>query len=138
VRRRRYFAYGSNMCAEQMAERCPGAIASGVAELPGWRFAINRRGVATLLKDPDACAAGLLWDLSAACEVALDRYEGIAGGHYRKLEMAVGGSQALVYLAADSRPGMPRSGYLERILTACDQLGIPTAEIASWARPVQP
>ncbi|MBT6103168.1 MAG: gamma-glutamylcyclotransferase, partial [Verrucomicrobia bacterium] len=28
-----YFAYGSNMCPEQMARRCPGGQALGQAEL---------------------------------------------------------------------------------------------------------
>jgi hypothetical protein len=51
-----------------------------VVELPGWRFVINRRGVATLLPEPGACAAGLVWHLTTACEAALDKYEGVAGG----------------------------------------------------------
>lgn len=47
--RRLYFAYGSNMDeAAQMAERCPGAEVIGLATLPGYRFVINQRGVATL------------------------------------------------------------------------------------------
>lgn len=134
---RRYFAYGSNICAEQMALRCPAAVPLGLADLPGWRFALNRRGVATLLEEPAACASGLLWDLSRACEEALDRYEGVASDVYRRAEIEVAGAPALVYLAAETRPGAARPGYLERILAACGRLGLPATGIEPWARPVQ-
>ncbi|MGG5807713.1 gamma-glutamylcyclotransferase [Falsiroseomonas sp. CW058] len=134
----RYLAYGSNLCAEQMARRCPAAVPLGAAELPGWRFAINCRGVATLVEEPAARASGLLWDLSPACEDALDEAEGVKHGTYRRAEVEVGGAPALVYLAAETRPGMPRPGYLERILAACGRLGLSTAGIKPWARPVQP
>ena len=36
-----YFAYGSNMCPQQMAVRCPGGRAFGQAELRDWQFLIN-------------------------------------------------------------------------------------------------
>lgn len=134
---RRYFAYGSNMCADQMAQRCPAAVQAGIADLKGWQFAVNRRGVATLIEDRNASSVGLLWDVTHACEASLDRYEGVAAGHYRKTELTVAGRSTLVYLAADSRPGMPRLGYLERILAASCRLGVAASEIATWARPVQ-
>jgi hypothetical protein len=135
---RRYLAYGSNLCADQMARRCPAAKPGEVVELPGWRFVINRRGVATLLPDPGACAVGLVWHLTAACEAALDRYEGVADGLYRREEIAAGGAPALIYLAAETRPGMPRPGYLEGILAAAKARGLAEdrrAEIATWGRP---
>ena len=43
-----YFAYGSNMCPEQMARRCPGGQALAPAELRDWRFLINTRTYATI------------------------------------------------------------------------------------------
>lgn len=135
---RHYFSYGSDMCAEQMAQRCAAARPLGGADLPGWRFAINRRGVATLLEAPGASAFGLVWELTPACEAKLDRYEGVGSGHYRKAEIDVAGAPALVYLATDARPGMPRPGYLERILAAHARLGLANAAIEAWARPVQP
>ena len=136
--RRRYLAYGSNLCAEQMARRCPAAVAGETVRLPGWRFIINRRGVATLLPERGAVACGAIWHLTPACEAALDVAEGVATGVYRKAEIEAGGAPALVYLAAETRPGAPRSGYLERILAACGRLGLPTEQIGSWAGPVQP
>jgi uncharacterized protein len=137
--RRRYLAYGSNMCAGQMARRCPAAQSGDLVELPGWRFAINRRGVATLLPDAGARAVGLVWHLTADCEAALDRHEGVATGHYTREEIDVGGAPALAYIATEARPGMPRPGYLELILAAAETRGVPMehrAAIAGWGRAV--
>jgi hypothetical protein len=112
---RRYFAYGSNICAEQMARRCPAAVMGEVVALPGWRFAINRRVVATLLPEPGAEA-----------------------GHYRRDEMEVAGAPALIYLATETRPGQPRQGYLERILAASALRGIPGGPRPVWPPGARP
>lgn len=137
----RYFAYGSNLCVVQMARRCPQAMAGEVVPLAGWRFAINRRGVATLLRDDAATAYGLIWHLTDACERALDRYEGVGKNVYRKDTIEAGGAPAQVYLATEERPGQPRPGYLEGILTATERLGLPELcreDLTAWARPVMP
>jgi hypothetical protein len=139
TRRTRYLAYGSNLCAEQMARRCPAAEAGEVVELPDWRFTVNRRGVATLLPEPGARTWALVWQLTPACEAALDRYEGVAAGIYRREMLRVpGGAPALVYLASETAPGLPRPGYLEGILRAAELRGLPLAyrtELAGWCQP---
>ena len=133
---RRYLAYGSNLCADQMAWRCPAAVPGEVLRLDGWRFIINGEGFATLLPEGGSVAWGLVWHLTEACEAALDTYEGVETGEYRKVEWHVGGAPALVYLAADQRPGLPRAGYLERILAGAAAWGVPPdylAELGNWA-----
>ncbi len=137
---RRYLAYGSNLCTDQMARRCPAAMPGEVVPLDGWRFVINREGFATLLPAPGAQAWGLLWHLTPACEAALDTYEGVETGEYRKVEWLVRAAPALVYLASEERPGPPRAGYLERILGGAAVLGMPgayLAEIGAWAGAVR-
>jgi hypothetical protein len=133
---RRYFAYGSNIVAPQMAHRCPAARAVGLARLDGWRFRITTRGFATILPDPASHVLGVLWALTPACEVALDRYEGVHRGLYLKREIPVGGSGALVYVAGDIEPGPPRPGYLEAIIAAAIEQGFPAdyvaAELRAW------
>ena len=139
--RRRYLAYGSNLCLDQMRERCPAAEPGPVVALPGWRFVINRRGVATLLPCPGGQAWGLVWQLTRACEVALDRYEGVASGHYAKADIEVGGSPVLLYLATETAPGFPRRSYLERVVAAAAARGLNTAyvaELAAWTGTVTP
>jgi hypothetical protein len=132
---RNYLAYGSNLCVDQMARRCPAARAKEVIQVPGWRFCINQLGVATLLRDESATIYGLIWSLSAACEEALDRYEGVAEKVYRKEFIVAGTTPVLVYLANEQRPGCPKSGYLEIILRAAARLGMTPAyqaELAAW------
>jgi uncharacterized protein len=138
---RRYLAYGSNLCLNQMRARCPAAEPGPLVALPGWRFVINRRGVATLLPCPGGQAWGLIWQLTRDCEAALDRYEGVASGHYTKAGIEVGGSPALLYLATETAPGFPRPGYLDRVVAAAAARGLDAAtvaELAAWAGAVTP
>lgn len=125
---RRYFAYGSNIVQRQMAHRCPEARALGLARLDGWRFRIMARGFATVVPDPDAPGAhvlGVVWALTPACEVALDRYEGVHRGLYAKHEMPIDGQQTLIYVASDVEPGAPKPGYLEAIVAAATERAFP-------------
>lgn len=121
------------MDAAQMAVRCPGAQLQGVAALAGYRFLINERGVATVVPDARRQVIGVLWMLTAAHEDTLDRYEGVASGHYRKeyvsVESAKQQSTALVYVAANETPGKPRPGYMDGILGSARDLGFPDSYI---------
>lgn len=83
--KRYYFAFGSNMHAEQMSNRCPGSMYEGTAVLTGYRWQINKRGVANVV--PLACAEveGLVFSVTKNDERALDRFEGVKSGHYQKL-----------------------------------------------------
>jgi hypothetical protein len=134
--RRLYAAYGSNMCRDQMAVRCPAARPVGTATLAGWRFRINRDGFATLVADPASRAHVLVWELDATDEANLDVYEEVATGMYRKSAIEVPSQgEALIYLAADAAIGRPQPGYLERIVAAADAAGFPpsyVAELAAW------
>ena len=139
--RRYYFAYGSNMAKAQMASRCPGSQLFGRAQLLRHAFLINESGVATVAPARNCVTLGLLWTLTPADERALDRYAGVPGGHYRKKIMAVhpedGGKavKALIYVAFNTKPGVPRPGYLEKIIPAAWEGGFPpiyVAELESW------
>jgi uncharacterized protein len=124
-----------------MRARCPAAEPGPVVALPGWRFVINRRGVATLLPCPGSRAWGLVWQLTRACEAELDCHEGVASGHYAKAGIEVGGSPALLYLATETAPGFPRPGYLDRVVAAAAARGLDAAyvaELAAWTGAVTP
>ncbi|RFU77051.1 hypothetical protein TARUN_5187 [Trichoderma arundinaceum] len=45
-----YFAYGSNLSTEQMRQRCPYSTAVGLGKVMGWRWIINRRGYANIVR----------------------------------------------------------------------------------------
>ena len=136
-----YFAYGSNMDADQMALRCPGSQLVGSARLQGYSFLINERGVASVIPAQDGVVHGLLWHITPYDENALDRYEGVAKGYYLKEVFPVHPDdtsvvvQAIVYVASNNRPGSPRPGYLEKIVQAGCEHGFPCeyiAELESW------
>jgi hypothetical protein len=69
-----YVAYGSNMNRRQMARRCPKARPLGPIRLEGWRLVMKR--VANIEPDAQAVTPAALWEITRACERALDAYEG--------------------------------------------------------------
>ncbi|HBN95259.1 MAG TPA: gamma-glutamylcyclotransferase [Firmicutes bacterium] len=138
---RLYFAYGSNLDEDQMAERCLTADKTGLAQIKGYRFVINRRGVASILESPEDVVEGVLWSISAQDERILDFYEGVATGHYIKKALLVediaSGEfvEALVYVATESEFGTPRPGYLEQIIRAAEKHGFTEPylrELRTW------
>lgn len=135
-----YFAFASNMDVRQMAKRCAGAECLGPATLADHRFRIGLRGYATVVAEPGATVHGVLWSLHPRHEAALDVYEGIRHGLYRKVTHPVRTAQgeerdALVYVAGDPTSGKPVPGYMEQVVAAAEHHGFPAAyvdELRSW------
>jgi gamma-glutamylcyclotransferase (GGCT)/AIG2-like uncharacterized protein YtfP len=128
------------MDQSQTKERCSSGILTGTGSLHGFRFVINKRGVATIEPVASGKVWGVLWSITESDERALDGYEGVEAGHYNKSNVSVRGStgsliSALVYVASDSTPGKPRQGYLEKILAAAEAHELPgdyIEELKSW------
>ncbi len=123
-----YFSYGANMDPGHMADRCPGASRLGDARLPEHRFGIAAAGYGTALPSAGHAIPGVLWELTAEHERALDAYEGVPEGVYRQdravVETADGRRvEAMLYLATDPAPGTPNPGYLEGIIATGERLG---------------
>ena len=55
-----YFAYGSNMDANQMSKRCPDAVMVATGMATGFRFRINTNGVATIVPDEMSSVHGIM------------------------------------------------------------------------------
>lgn len=76
----RYAAYGSNMDAEQMYFRCPGAKFLGVGKVKGMRLLFRGHpyaAVATIEKGRyNSSVPVVIWDITKDDELALDNYEG--------------------------------------------------------------
>ena len=140
-----YFAYGSNMASSQMAERCPGAVLLGTARLPGYRLAFdawsNRRGglVADVLPNPGSDVWGVLWRVTEEHAAALDRYEGVARGQYRRetvpVESAAGEAvEAFAYVICDpGEEGPTTEGYRALLLEGAREHGLPPA----WVKAIE-
>lgn len=69
-----YFSYGMNTNLTQMAIRCPQARSLGRAVLPHYGFEF--KSFATVTPDMNNEVGGVLWEITDACERALDRLEG--------------------------------------------------------------
>ena len=113
LQRQYYFAFGSNMCLAQMAERCPESTFIGKATLKGYRWQINQRHVANIIKvsnsgpskvpvdeapgaEPSSVQAnqadmveGLVFSISDKDRRTLDRKEGIKLGAYERVVLNV-------------------------------------------------
>jgi len=125
-----YVAYGSNLNLRQMAIRCPTAKPVGTAMLKGWQLTF--RGVATLEPEADAETPVGVWEITAADEVALDRYEGFPR-LYRKemVEVKLRGKPltAMIYLMNDGMPCLPSKWYLDAIAEGYGNLGLDTVHL---------
>jgi len=123
-----YFAYGSNLCARQMAQRCPDATDPQRATLADHDWLINERGVATVEPWTGSEVHGVVWQLSDRDLATLDSAEGVPA-RYRRDRLTVrtenGPSVAWVYIDHRVEPGPPRTGYLERILDGARHHGLP-------------
>ncbi|BBY19669.1 poly-gamma-glutamate hydrolase family protein [Mycolicibacterium litorale] len=126
--RHAYFAYGSNLCVQQMAQRCPDAADPRPATLADHDWLINERGVATLEPVPGAQVHGVLWQVSDHDLATLDSAEGVPV-RYRRDRLTVqtddGPAPAWVYIDHRIEPGPPRPGYLERIIDGALHHGLP-------------
>ncbi|MFD1702080.1 gamma-glutamylcyclotransferase family protein [Methylopila henanensis] len=134
-----YFAYGANMRRSSMARRCPGAEPVGPARLEGWRFAISRDGYATVLRAAGATTHGVLWRLTERDLWALDAFERVAMGLYRKERLRVRGPdgprRAIVYVSRFVEPGVAVSGYMtEMVIPAALEWGLPEPYLAELGR----
>ena len=140
-----YFAYGSNMASSQMADRCPGAVCLGVARLPGYRLAFdawsNRRGglVADVLPEPGSEVWGVLWRVTDDHAAALDRYEGVARGQYRRENVRIESVEgeavdAFAYvICTPGDDGPTTDAYRDLLLEGAREHGLPP----DWVRAIE-
>jgi gamma-glutamylcyclotransferase (GGCT)/AIG2-like uncharacterized protein YtfP len=134
-----HFAYGSNMSRRQMAARCPTAVPLGTAELSGWRYVIMLDGYASIVPTAGGVVHGAVWRLTPRDLAALNAYESLDSGLYRRRTLTVRrdsrSAQALVYVGRDGGPGRPQSGYHAAVVEAARTWGFPdryVAELGRW------
>ena len=150
-----YFAYGSNLDAEQMSRRCPGARVVGLAELRDHRltFPLTSHdwggGVASVGVAHGEGGWGVVYELGDPELASLDTYEGcVAPGDQHnvydreatsvQLVRADDGSFARrlrvwIYLARTSNPSAPSRRYLDAIVRGARHHKLPDDYIAKLA-----
>jgi hypothetical protein len=132
-----HFAYGSNMSRPHMRSRCPDASAIGPIMLEGWRFVICRDGFASIVPRPGSCVHGVLWRLSTRDVAVINSYENVQSGLYLRRRLPVGRNPAvtaLVYVARRQGVGPPRPGYIDQVIEAARDWGLPESYVSSIAR----
>lgn len=121
-----YFAYGSNMDPVQMARRCPGSVSLGRARLLDhrlvftWDSSMWGGGVGHVTAAPGEHVWGVLWDLDQRHLDALDAYEQVAHGIYRRTILTVEHHgelrEAQIYLSNDDRVRRPSRRYVRALV----------------------
>ena len=130
-----YFAYGANMDLAGMAERCPLSRPLGRGRLPRHRILVMAEGFASIAPEPRENVHGVLWDLALRDVRALDQFEDVSRGLYKKDQLPVqrapfGSARALVYVGHWTRPGAPAPEYLAGMIAAARYWALPAAYVA--------
>ena len=139
-----YFAYGSNLDLEQMAQRCPDAEIVGPVRLENYELRFRGSGFATVAPKKGSTVHGLVWKITPNCEQSLDRYEGYPR-HYTKETVTVkdaAGAEipVMVYIMAEPycrQPALPSPYYYRVIQRGFEANGLPVESLqAAWSRTI--
>ena len=136
-----YAAYGSNMHPEQMQQRAPHSPMAGTGWLPGWRLTFGGEdfgwegALATVVEDPDSRVFVVLYDMTPADEMNLDRWEGSEFGVHKKIRCRVERLSsdtttdpvlAWLYVLDAWEGGLPSARYLGVMADAAEIAGAPS------------
>lgn len=130
-----YAAYGSNMEPAQMMERAPHSPLAGTGWLEGWRLTFGGEdlgwegALATIVEDPTSRVFVVLYDVNAADEKGLDRWEGGELFLHNKIRLRVqtldGPVLAWLYVLDAYEGGLPSARYLGVLADAAEAAGAP-------------
>jgi len=130
-----------------MTLRCPESKFIGLGVLRGWKWFINNRRYANVVRSPEDLVYGLVYEISPSDEVSLDRSEGVPRAYTKEsmgieLRLAENGkevlAQCLVYI--DERrveQGEPWEEYVHRMNMGIDdaaEKGLPEWYIEKYMR----
>ena len=111
-------AYGMNTNIDQMASRCPGSISIGRVDIPDYRLVF--RGVADIEYSEGDVLQTVMWDITPACEDALDILEGYPTFYTKKyLQVEIGSKtyEAMIYqMVGDRLDYSTPSSYYQNML----------------------
>jgi len=134
----KYIAYGSNMSAEHMALRCPGAKLLGVGHINNARLEFYTHATVIKTEDYRYRVPVAVWEISESDERVLDEYEGVPH-YYTKETWSVEMSdrsqiRGMIYIMKLFRKQPPSSIYYRGIVKAYKMLGI-FSEIEAVLKP---
>jgi len=130
-----------------MVRRCPESKFIGLGVLRGWKWFINNRRYANVVRSPEDLVYGLVYEISPSDEASLDRSEGVPRAYTKEsmgieLRLAENGkevlAQCLVYV--DERrveQGEPWEEYVHRMnmgISDAAEKGLPEWYIEKYMR----
>jgi len=129
-----YFAYGSNLDADQLRERCPSSSSRFAARLRNHRLDFTyystrwTGGAADVLPHSGDEVWGVVYELDEADLTHLDRYE----SGYERVTLSVEGDDGalhpvITYMVREKRNFAPSDIYLHKILTWAERWQLPAA-----------
>ena len=108
-----------------MARRCPESKFIGLGILRGWKWFINNRGYANVVRSPEDLVYGLVYQISPSDEASLDKAEDVPWAYTKetmKIELHLAVSeercivQGLVYIDEKRvEEGKPWEEYIRRM-----------------------
>jgi len=130
-----YAAYGSNMDPAQMLDRCPHSPARGSGWLEGWRLTFGGEDIGwdgamtTVVESPGDRVFVVLYDVSVTDEKALDSWDGVTLGYYRRVKVRVdtldGSVLAWLYVLNFWEGGLPSARHIGILADAAERAGAP-------------
>jgi len=115
-----YFAYGSNLYAQQMLERCPSARFVDKVELKGYRLEFFKH--ADIVPCKGSKVEGILYEISIEDEAILDMYEGVPTSYgkwtvpVQSIEHPLKKYRVLTYMKQEKLVIYPKYKYYTRII----------------------
>lgn len=124
-----YFAYGSNLNAAQMKERCPESQKTGESFLENYKLLFRspkgKPGVLTITEDEDSRVPIGIYEISQADKQTLDKREGVGNGIYREepISIKLNGEdiQGFVYIMNGGAALLPECGYYHKVEVGYDE-----------------
>ncbi|NYI08027.1 gamma-glutamylcyclotransferase [Allostreptomyces psammosilenae] len=133
-----YAAYAGNLDARQMARRAPHSPLRATGWLIGWRLTFGggqvggEGALVTVVEAPEEPGSEVfvaLYDVAPGDEAALDGWEGVPLGLYRRVRIRVETSEgpmtAFTYVLDDYEGGLPTARFLGSIADAAESAGAP-------------
>lgn len=134
-----YAAYGTNLDPRRMALRAPASPVHGTGWLRGWRLTFagaeqTGGSLATVVEDERESVFVVLYDVPPADEQALDTWEDIDLGLWRKIRVRVhtldGEPLAWLYVLDAYEGGLPTAEQRDTLAEAAEAGGAPADYVA--------
>lgn len=133
-----YFAYGANMCRDELTNRVGAPEFVGIGKLHDYRLVFNRPGsfrpggVASIVPVEDSYVYGIVWRLNEQQIMTLDAIENMAayGRHQRVVEVDGHLQECHCYITYPKGDFTPSRAYLDLILKAAREHAFPEDYVA--------